>query len=153
MQLEPRRHQGRRTGPLFSLYIMSFVTVIFTALLFKGRFNSQEPFALELPPYRFPTVRQMFLRGWLEISHFLRRATKFITIGVVLVWILTNMPYGVEPASAASWSGWIGEFMAPILSPAGINPELTIALIFGCFAKTECSNWIQNDRRSTCFGC
>ena len=120
---------------LFSLYIMSFVTVIFTALLFKGRFNSQEPFALELPPYRFPTVRQMFLRGWLEISHFLRRATRFITIGVVLVWILTNMPYGVEPASAASWSGWIGEFMAPILSPAGINPELTIALIFGFVAK------------------
>tara|TARA_R110002050_G_scaffold1244_2_gene8532 strand:- start:58204 stop:59991 length:1788 start_codon:yes stop_codon:yes gene_type:complete len=120
---------------LFSLYIMSFLTVIVTALLFKGRFNSQEPFALELPPYRFPTMRQMFLRGWLEISHFLRRATKFITIGVVLVWILTNMPYGVEPASAASWSGWVGEFMAPILSPAGINPELTIALIFGFVAK------------------
>lgn len=120
---------------LFSLYLMSFVTVIFTAFLFKGRFNSQEPFALELPPYRFPTSRQMFLRGWHEIGHFLRRATKFITIGVVLVWILTNMPYGVEPASAASWSGWIGEFMAPILSPAGINPELTIALIFGFVAK------------------
>ncbi len=120
---------------LFSLYIMSFVTVILTALLFKGRFNSQEPFALELPPYRFPTARQMLLRGWHEISHFLRRATKFITIGVVLVWVLTNMPYGVEPASAASWSGWIGEFMAPILSPAGINPELTIALIFGFVAK------------------
>ena len=120
---------------LFSLYIMSFLAVIVTALLFKGRFNSHEPFALELPPYRFPTTRQMILRGWLEISHFLRRATKFITIGVVLVWVLTNMPYGVEPASAASWSGWIGEFMAPILSPAGINPELTVALIFGFVAK------------------
>ncbi|MDH5358030.1 MAG: ferrous iron transport protein B [Gammaproteobacteria bacterium] len=120
---------------LFSLYIMSFVTVIITALLFKGRFNSQEPFALELPPYRFPTSRQMFLRGWHEISHFLHRATKFITIGVVLVWILTNMPYGVEPASSASWSGWIGDVMSPILSPAGINPELTVALIFGFVAK------------------
>ncbi|NOQ93778.1 MAG: ferrous iron transport protein B [Methylophaga sp.] len=120
---------------LFSLYLMTFVTVIITALLFKGQFNSQEPFALELPPYRFPTTRQMILRGWHEIRHFLRRATKFITIGVVLVWILTHMPFGVEPASAASWSGWIGEFMSPILSPAGINPELTVALIFGFVAK------------------
>ena len=120
---------------LFSLYLMTFVTVIITALLFKGQFNSQEPFALELPPYRFPTTRQMVLRGWHEIRHFLRRATKFITIGVVLVWILTHMPFGVEPASAASWSGWIGEFMSPILSPAGINPELTVALIFGFVAK------------------
>ena len=120
---------------LFSLYMMTFAVVILTALLFKGQFNSSEPFALELPPYRFPTFRQMILRSWHEIRHFLRRATKFITIGVVLVWILTNMPYGVEPASAASWSGWIGEFMSPILSPAGINPELTVALIFGFVAK------------------
>jgi ferrous iron transport protein B len=120
---------------LFSLYLMTFITVIITALIFKGKFNSQEPFALELPPYRFPTGRQMVLRGWHEVRHFLRRATKFITIGVVLVWILTHMPFGVEPASAASWSGWIGEFMSPVLSPAGINPELTVALIFGFVAK------------------
>ena len=120
---------------LFSLYLMTFVIVILTALLFKGRFNSQEPFALELPPYRLPTLRQMIMRGWHEISHFLKRATKFITIGVVMVWILTNMPYGVDPASSASWSGIIGEFMSPILSPAGITPELTIALIFGFVAK------------------
>ena len=120
---------------LFSLYLMTFVTVIVTAFIFKGRFNSQEPFALELPPYRFPTSRQMFLRGWHEIKYFLRRATKFITIGVVLVWLLTHMPFGVEPASSASWSGWVGEFMSPVLSPAGINPELTIALIFGFVAK------------------
>ncbi|MFW5450483.1 MAG: ferrous iron transport protein B [Methylophagaceae bacterium] len=120
---------------LFSLYLMTFAVVILTALLFKGQFNSQEPFALELPPYRFPTFRQMILRGWHEISHFLHRATKFITIGVILVWIVTNMPYGVEPASSASWSGWIGEFLSPVLSPAGINPELTVALIFGFVAK------------------
>jgi ferrous iron transport protein B len=120
---------------LFSLYLMTFATVIITALLFKGRYNSQEPLALELPPYRLPTVRQMVLRGWNEVKHFLRRATKFITLGVVLVWIVVNMPYGVEPASAASWSGWIGEFMSPVLSPAGINPELTVALIFGFVAK------------------
>ncbi|MDF1588718.1 MAG: ferrous iron transport protein B [Gammaproteobacteria bacterium] len=120
---------------IFSLYVMTFVVVLLTSLLFKGQFNSNEPFALELPPYRFPTMRQMILRGWYEVRHFLHRATKFITIGVVLVWFLTNMPYGVEPASAASWSGWIGEFMSPVLSPAGINPELTIALIFGFVAK------------------
>jgi len=120
---------------LFSLYIMSFVTMLVTALLFKSKFNSYEPFALELPPYRLPTSRQMWLRGWHEVSYFIKRATKFITIGVVMVWLLTHLPFGVDPASAASWSGWIGEFMSPILSPIGINPELTVALIFGFVAK------------------
>ena len=120
---------------LFSLYLLTFAIVILTALIFKSRFNSQEPFALELPPYRLPTTRQMFLRGWHEISHFLKRATKFITLGVIMVWLLTNLPFGVEPASSASWSGIVGEWLSPILSPAGINPELTIALIFGFIAK------------------
>ena len=85
---------------LFSLYLFSFATAILTALLFKNRFKNNEPFVLELPPYRFPTVRQMVLRGWLEVRHFLRRATKFIVAGVVLVWLLTHLPPSAAPASA-----------------------------------------------------
>src|SRR5690606_35520737 len=38
---------------LFSLYLMSFATIFLTALLFKGRLRNDEPFILELPPYRF----------------------------------------------------------------------------------------------------
>src|SRR5450759_3834715 len=60
---------------LFSLYLFSFGAAILTALIFKNRFKNNEPFVLELPPYRFPTLRQMVLRGWLEVRHFLRRAT------------------------------------------------------------------------------
>lgn len=73
---------------LFSLYLFSFGTAFLTAMLFKGKYASQEPFVLELPPYRFPTLRQMILRGWHEVRHFLNRASKFIIAGVVLVWVL-----------------------------------------------------------------
>jgi len=120
---------------LFSLYLFSFGTAILTALLFKGRFKNNEPFVLELPPYRFPTVRQMTLRGWLEVRHFLRRATKFIVAGVVLVWLLTNLPPSAAPASADTWAGLIGNAMHPFFAPIGINEQLTIALIFGFIAK------------------
>ena len=41
------------------LYLMSFVAAVLTALLFRGRFPSQEPLVLELPPYRLPTGRQV----------------------------------------------------------------------------------------------
>ncbi|HXU93933.1 MAG TPA: ferrous iron transporter B, partial [Gallionella sp.] len=65
------------TAPLvlFSLYLFSFATAILTALVFRRRFPAEEPFVLELPPYRFPTLRQMTLRGLLEVQHFLGRAT------------------------------------------------------------------------------
>lgn len=120
---------------LFSLYLFSFASAILTALLFKGKFKNNEPFVLELPPYRFPTMRQMALRGWLEVRHFLRRATKFIIAGVVMVWLLTHLPLSAVPASADTLAGMIGSALHPFFAPIGINEQLTIALIFGFIAK------------------
>lgn len=120
---------------LFSLYVMSFFTMFLTAVIFQGQYKNSEPFILELPPYRFPTARQILLRGWHEVRHFLNRATKFIMIGVVLVWIMTNFPAGVAPASIDTYAGQIGQLFAPVLDPLGINNQLAIALIFGFVAK------------------
>lgn len=120
---------------LFSLYVMSFLTMFLTAVLFQDQYKNAEPFILELPPYRFPTLRQIILRGWHEVKHFLVRASKFIVIGVVLVWALTNFPSNVPPASAGTYAGQIGALFAPFLDPIGINSQLAIALIFGFVAK------------------
>lgn len=120
---------------LFTLYMTSFAATFISALLFKGQFLSNEPFLLELPPYRFPTPRQIALRAWHEIGHFLQRASKFIIAGVVLVWALTNYPSDVPPASAYTFAGMIGEALSPLLSPIGIDGKLAIALIFGFVAK------------------
>jgi ferrous iron transport protein B len=120
---------------MFSLYLMSFASAILTALLFKRFFPSNEPFVLELPPYRFPTLRQLVLRGWHEVHHFVHRATKFIVAGVVLVWLLTHMPPSAVAAGPDTWAGIVGAWLHPLFAPLGITPELTIALIFGFVAK------------------
>ena len=75
------------------------------------------------------------LRGWQEVKHFLNRASKFIILGVILVWLLTNFPSNVAPASIDTYAGKIGVLFSPILDPIGINHELAIALIFGFVAK------------------
>jgi ferrous iron transport protein B len=120
---------------LFSLYLMSFAAAIFTALIFKRKFASTEPFVLELPPFRLPTARQLWLRGWQEVRHFLHRASKFIIIGVVLVWALTHLPPGVAEASPQSFAGLLGGLLSPVLDPIGIHQQMAIALIFGFVAK------------------
>lgn len=120
---------------LFALYLTSFAATFASALLFKGRFTNSEPFILELPPYRLPTSHQILMRGWHETSQFLRRASKFIIIGVVLVWALTHYPSDVPPASAYTFAGMIGNALAPALNPIGIDGQLAIALIFGFVAK------------------
>ncbi len=128
---------SERLAPLvlFSLYLVSIATALLTSLAFKRRFVNREPFVLEMPPYRFPTLRHMVLRAWHEVHHFLTRATRFIVAGVVLVWILTTFPQHAAPGGSGSWAGLVGDWLQPVLGPLGIDPRLTIALIFGLVAK------------------
>ncbi|WP_367027088.1 ferrous iron transport protein B [Methylococcus sp. ANG] len=120
---------------LFSLYLLSFATALLTAVAFKNRFVSNEPFVIELPPYRLPTWRQILLRGWHEVRHFLKRASKFITAGVVAVWLLTHIPTDVPAGGVDTLAGHIAAWLAPVLSPIGIDAQLSLALIFGFVAK------------------
>jgi ferrous iron transport protein B len=120
---------------LFSLYLFSFVAAILTAFLFRGRYPNKEPLVLELPPYRFPTIKQMWLRAWGEIRHFLKWSNRCIIFGVVAIWLLNNLPFGVPIASSQTLSGMIGQATQPLLAPIGINAQLAVALIFGFIAK------------------
>ena len=114
---------SRAPWVLFGLYLASFAAVIVTALLFRGRFASREPFVIELPPYRMPTLRQVWLRGWVEVKHFLRRATNFIFFGVIAVWLLTHLPAGAAPAGPDTIAGWIGTAMQARARAAGHRRE------------------------------
>ncbi|WP_373976531.1 ferrous iron transport protein B [Chitinibacter sp. SCUT-21] len=115
---------------VLSLYLASILIAMLTALLFKSKFKSSEPFALELPPYRLPLLSHIWRRGWGEARDFLRLATTMIVLGVVLVWLLTNYP-----TQQHSYAELISNLLAPVLSPIGIESTLSIALIFGFVAK------------------
>ena len=120
---------------LFSLYLFSLLTAVATALIFRRYFQSNDPFVIELPPYRLPTLSQILLRAWQEVRHFLLRATKFIIAGVVLVWLLTNLPVAAAPGGPETYAGWLGHALQPLLAPLGIGDKLAVALIFGFVAK------------------
>jgi ferrous iron transport protein B len=120
---------------IFGLYLASFAAALLTAFAFRDRYRNDEPFVLELPPYRLPTLRQIALRAWHEVRHFLRRATRFIVAGVMLVWLLTHLPAGVAPGGPETFAGMLGRFAEPVLAPIGIDERLAVALIFGFVAK------------------
>ncbi len=122
---------------ILSLYVCSFAAVIFIGLLFKlfriG--GNPEPFIMEIPPYRLPTLRSISLRTGYELKDFLYRAATLIMAGVLMVWLLIHMPMDVEPASAATWAGQLGQMLSPVFQPLGIDWQETVALIFGFIAK------------------
>jgi len=128
---------SRRAAPLvlFSLYLMSFVVAITTAWLWSGRYRDPEPLMLEMPPYRLPTPKQLLLQAVEEARHFLKAASGFIMAGVIAVWFLTHIPADVPAASPATLAGHLATVMAPVFRPLGIDPLLSVTLLFGLIAK------------------
>ncbi len=122
---------------VFSLYALSFVVVILVGLFLKliHYAGKPEPFIMEIPPYRLPTLRTVLLRAWEEMKGFINRASTIIVIGVIVVWLLTNLPPGVTAGSTQSWAAKIGQSIAPIFHPIGIDWQEIIALLFGFIAK------------------
>lgn len=120
---------------LFLLYVISFATAFVIAGIFSRNkfFQGGEPFILELPPYRFPTLKQVFLRVWGEMKQFISRLLIFMVIGTTLIWFLTTFPLGSEGLD--TFAGKIGQIFAPLMQPLGINPLLSVSLIFGFVAK------------------
>lgn len=116
---------------LFFMYILSFLIIIMTALIFKDKKAIHESVLIEMPPYRLPTIKQTLLTAIHEINHFLKRASKFILGGVIVVWLLTNFYVSTNITIADH----ISSFLSPIFDPIGINDKLIIALIFGFIAK------------------
>jgi len=122
----------------FSLYLLGiFVAVVAGKVLSKTAFKQETSyFIMELPPYRVPTLRSLVIHMWEKTESFVRKAGTFVFGIVVLLWILSVFPIGVEPGSAASILGQLGSAVAPIFSPAGFgNWESAVALIVGVGAK------------------
>jgi len=123
---------------IFLLYALGIVVAIlmgkfYSKKVFKGE-NSY--FIMELPPYRIPTAKSIFVHMWEKSQHFLTRAGTIILGVVVIVWALSNLPFGVDAGSQHSVLGMIGTFIAPIFKPAGFgNWQSGVALITGFAAK------------------
>lgn len=123
---------------IFSLYLLGIILavamgVLFKSLVFKGVTSH---FVMELPPYRIPTLRSTFIHMWEKGSLFIRKAGTIIIAVVILVWVMSSLPAGVEYASKDSLIGQIGTFFAPVFKLSGFGTwEAAVALIFGILAK------------------
>ncbi len=123
---------------VFSMYLIGIIVAIMMAQVLRKSIlkGPSGHFVMELPPYRLPTITGVLVHMWERGRLFLRKAGTIIFGVVVLVWLLSSMPWGVEYASANSWVGQIGSFVAPIFAPAGFGQwQAAVSLIFGFLAK------------------
>jgi ferrous iron transport protein B len=122
---------------LWSLYVMGIVLAIVMGFIFKKTlFRGDAPmFIMELPPYRVPSFKSLAIHTWEKGKHFLVKAGTYILAVSIMVWVLLNLPWGVEHKQD-SYLGQLGSMVAPALAPLGFGTwEASSSLIAGLIAK------------------
>ncbi|NLX47958.1 MAG: ferrous iron transport protein B [Euryarchaeota archaeon] len=122
---------------VFMMYMIGIAAAIFTAMALRAFVFKGEPsaFIMELPPYRLPTTRSVGVHTWDRAFLYVKKAGTIILLGVVAIWALASLPFGVEYGSEASWIGAIGKVIEPLVEPLGFDWRIAVALLFGFVAK------------------
>ncbi len=126
---------GLRAAVMLSLYVLGFVAALATAWLLKSSIlrASSAPFILELPQYRFPTVRSLSLRLMDRGKVFLRQAGTVILLVTLVLWVLSHVPFHADLAH--SLIGRLGQLIEPVIRPLGFNWKIGIGLLTSVMAR------------------
>jgi ferrous iron transport protein B len=79
---------------IFSIYLIGVLMVIIMARVLRvTRFRGEsEPFVMELPAYRMPTFKGLFIHTWERTWLYLKKAGTIIFAMSILIWILFTFP-------------------------------------------------------------
>jgi len=130
---------GTRAAALLGLYLLGFVAALVTALILKSTIlkSDRTPFVLELPPYRWPTLKSLGLRLLDRARIFLRRAGTVILGVAVVLWVLAHLPVenGRAPEIGDSLAGTLGRTIEPAIEPLGFDWKIGVGLVTSLAAR------------------
>ncbi len=120
---------------LFGLYMAGIVSALLVSFVLKffHKDKSQHMLLMELPSYRFPDLKNVWI-GLLDRGKiFLKRVGGIIFALSIVLWFLCTFPQPPKgatlPAIDYSLAGMLGHLMQPIFAPLGFNWQICIALI------------------------
>ena len=149
---------------LFLIYLGGAVLGLIGAkilrlFVFRG---NDEPFVMEMPKYRMPSLRLIWHTVYTQAYMYLKKAGTFILLATVLIWFASNYPKNedlitsyetkIESTSSEieqqklsnelkltelenSYLGIVGKFTEPLFTPLGFDWKMTVALETGLAAK------------------
>lgn len=122
------------------LYVLGMAVGIINGLVMKGTAYKGKPvpFVMELPNYRFPSVKNVGLLLWEKAKDFLSKAFTVIFFATIVIWFLQtfDIRFNVVESSADSMLAGIGRFMSPLFKPLGFSDwRAATALLTGFSAK------------------
>lgn len=126
---------------LLGLYLSGILVAILSAHII-GHFikEKDQPFVMELPPYRIPTAKSVFRHTWEKGKQYLQKMSGIILICSIIIWFLGYFPNHDQYESVAeqqenSYIGHIGKAIEPIFEPLGFDWKMSTGILSGVGAK------------------
>jgi ferrous iron transport protein B len=149
--LIPAFFAERWRGPvMWLIYFIGIALAVIAAKILRITLLKGEtiPYVMELPPYRMPTLKSIFLHMWERGGMYLKKAGTTILLISIVLWAASNFPRinkkNIENMSDAqiqsatlkhSAIGRVGTFIEPALKPIGFDYKIATALIGALAAK------------------
>lgn len=129
---------GNETLIVFSLYLLGILIAFLIGILFKNTLfkKDEEPFIIELSPYKMPGFKSLTKLTWEKGKGFLKKAGTIIFAASVVIWFLSNFNFTGMVEMNDSLLASIGKLIAPIFKPLGFGSwENSVAILTGITAK------------------
>lgn len=122
------------------MYSIGIFVAIVIALFLKSTILVGEsiPFLMELPPYRIPTIRNLWQQMYVKAKGFITRVFTIIFLASISIWFLQsfNLQFQFSSHPEQSILANIGYTIAWIFKPIGFNDwRLATSLLTGIIAK------------------
>lgn len=122
-----------------SLYLLGIVVAIIIALVLNTIVYKAdvEPFVLELPEYKLPTMSALLKNTWNKSKGFLIRVCTIMFAMSVFIWALSSFNFsGFTSDINSSFLASIGGLIAPIFAPLGFGDwRAGVSILTGISAK------------------
>ena len=130
-----------RSWVMIMLYVIGVIVAIIVSKVFSSFVVKGEdtPFVMELPPYRWPTLKAIGRHTWEKGKEYLKKMGGIILVASIVVWALGYLPHdeSLSPVQQKeqSYIGSIGKAVEPVFELQGFNWKLDVSLIAGVGAK------------------
>ena len=135
---------------IFGIYILGLVVAIICAMILKRTVlkGGHAPFVMELPPYRLPTIKTLWMHLFERIKDFAVRAGTILLGASIVIWFLQSFNGQFQmltPEQAGeSLLASMGKFIAPLFAPLGFGFwQAAVSLVAGLIAKEAVVSTLQ----------
>ncbi|MCH3943498.1 MAG: ferrous iron transport protein B [Atopobiaceae bacterium] len=135
----------------YSMYVIGIVVALLVLLVLRrvdvaseratgvcATPGQEDLLLIELPEYKMPDLRTVWIYVWEKVKDYLSRAGTVIFVASVVMWFVLNFgPAGYAQGDmAGSFGAMLGHWAVPVLAPAGLGYwQVALALIAGVSAK------------------